>query len=97
MAAGITGIDNLKTWLQNCTNPSRIDIYLGSKPAGGVFMSCCRDKGDLIDQVENIFCNYDSVDNILYPDFWEKKGQKDLIGNDPQPHTHNFPMSHRLM
>lgn len=57
MAAGITGIDNLKTWLQNCINPSRIDIYLGSKPAGGVFMSCCRDKGDLIDQVEFIFDN----------------------------------------
>jgi hypothetical protein len=56
MAAGITGIDNLKTWLQNCINPSRIDIYLGNKPAGGVWMSCCLDKGDLIDQVENIFC-----------------------------------------
>lgn len=63
MAAGITGIDNLKTWLQNCTNPSRIDIYLGSKPAGGVFMSCCLDKGDLIDQIESLFCNFASGPN----------------------------------
>lgn len=63
MAAGITGIDNLKTWLQNCTNPSRIDIYLGSKPAGGVFMSCCLDKGDLINQIESLFCNFASGPN----------------------------------
>lgn len=63
MATEVTGIDNLKTYLQSYQHVTSVKIYCGSKKTATPSAICCRDNGNVEEQLENYFCTFAAGDN----------------------------------